>query len=1152
MRIADCGLRIASRRFGAGSLVSEWSVTSLLILLTLTAGAPEKAHSQAPLLPRGGGWREITSVIPDSGRVHLSDPWLIGGSLLVLYEGDTLQPGIDYLWSDSLHSLELLPTVHTSPDDSIRLRYRSAAVTDRLTYYYFTPTSDDTSIITTKHIYPPSIRERGLDPLASWGGIRRSGTLTRGVRFGEGGEGGVTSGLQLELSGRPTTDVTVEAVLDDRNLPASSGGGSVTLPELDRLLFRVTTPHLEARLGDWDLAWDIGRYGSFSRRLKGASAGAQYHALNAEVAVAGGNNSYRRAAFYGRDGDQGPYELTDRFGSPDISVAAGTERVYLNGRLLFRGRRADYVIDYQRGAVTFNPSLPIRSDSRIEVEYEYNDIGYPRYLYAASVQAPGASQEGLTVEAAVAMEGRDDDRPLAFEWSDPWREAAGSAGDNPAGAQVSGVDTVELGEGDYVWDFADCDTILVFSEPDSLGRPTGYLQVDFSPDPTGAYQRIHDDTLQAFHHRWVGEGNGDWSPVRLLPLPDRNSLADLTATYRTGELSIEAELALSNYDRNTMSALDDNDNAGSAWRWSGLWQSAGDLPLTISALARHEDRNFQPLARSVEVDHRYRWDLPEDVPQPETVVESEVALSPLEGLDLAGDAGYLERGDRFTGRRLGLGGNWRVTGWDLSSRLGRVKGDDDSTGQQSSRTHATGTVERGAGRLRPGYTIRMESRRLSGIGPVQGGYRYIEHQTGMRYDLPRNGDVSIGFNYRFDDDMDDGDILHRSDTRTVQAGWRGRRMGGGWSMDLLRYNQTYTDPLAEPVTSTSAALESYLAPAGSPWKARIDYDLRTGNDRASARVASYVGPGRGSYRREGDRFVPDPDGEFELRDVLTDTLRRATRVDFTGQLEWRPRRRKRREDLLETYPLGITGTSGRFEAELTTTADNPWRAFLLDPVAFREPEAAFSRWNWLLDVYFLESHPSGDGKLTLRRDEERDRAQSGGEVSTTEAVSFRLRQRLGRGLRWRAQPVWEHLCRRGIQFGETRSDVTGAGGEVEMTLRPPPSPLEYGILFGYERRRDDVNDASVIERRLSPRLVWNIRKAGTARLEGEWRQLTSSVSSPRYDLTRGWVVGDNWNLTASLDYRLGKNIVATAFYRGRWRGHNRPTNSGLVEFTVRL
>ena len=49
---------------------------------------------------------------------------------------------------------------------------------------------------------------------------------------------------------------------------------------------------------------------------------------------AGSKGIFRSLELYGRDGDQGPYQLISNDGSKDIVVLSGTENIWIDGKLI--------------------------------------------------------------------------------------------------------------------------------------------------------------------------------------------------------------------------------------------------------------------------------------------------------------------------------------------------------------------------------------------------------------------------------------------------------------------------------------------------------------------------------------------------------------------------------------------------------------------------------------------------------------------------------------------------------------------------------------------------------------------------------------------------------------------------------------------------
>ena len=223
------------------------------------------------------------------------------------------------------------------------------------------------------------------------GDVDYSGVFGRGLRFGNSQNLVLDSRLDLQLNGDLGEGLTVAAVVSDQNIPLQPEGNTVQLREFDRIFVTVARDRHRVTAGDYTLRSNSGHFIRFDKNLQGLSyrygdAGLDEQTLSAQASVAATRGDFQRIQLPVADGNQGPYRLTGGRGESFVIVLAGTERVYLDGRLLERGIDRDYIIDYNRGEVTFMPRLLVNRFQRIIVEYEYSDREYIRTLASADAE----------------------------------------------------------------------------------------------------------------------------------------------------------------------------------------------------------------------------------------------------------------------------------------------------------------------------------------------------------------------------------------------------------------------------------------------------------------------------------------------------------------------------------------------------------------------------------------------------------------------------------------------------------------------------------------------------------------------------------------------------------------------------------------------
>ena len=213
--------------------------------------------------------------------------------------------------------------------------------------------------------------------------LQQRGSLSRGIIVGTNQDFALESGLDFELSGKLTDDVTISAVLTDKSIPIQPDGTTQNLKEFDKVFIQVQAPNTTIEMGDVDISMEKSTFAKLNRRLQGAAGYNTSNYTNLSAAASVVRGVFKSVNFQGLEGVQGPYRLTGNENEEFVIILAGTERVYINGQLVQRGEDGDYIIDYGLGEIYFTNNLLIKDETRIVVEYEYIDQNFNRTLVAA-------------------------------------------------------------------------------------------------------------------------------------------------------------------------------------------------------------------------------------------------------------------------------------------------------------------------------------------------------------------------------------------------------------------------------------------------------------------------------------------------------------------------------------------------------------------------------------------------------------------------------------------------------------------------------------------------------------------------------------------------------------------------------------------------
>lgn len=448
--------------------------------------------------------------------------------------------------------------------------------------------------------------------------LNKQGSISRGVTLGNAQNLSLQSTLNLQLDGQIAPNLFLTGSISDDNVPFQPEGNTQKLQEFDQVYLKIYNANFALIGGDFWLRRPQGYFLNYNKRSQGVSIEA-YHDLGivglkgkAEHAVSGAfsKGKFARNIINGIEGNQGPYRLRGAENESFIVVLAGTEKVYLDGKLLTRGQEFDYTIDYNTAEVSFTANNLITKDVRIIVEFQYSDLNYARSLVSYTGEFKG---ENYHTWINVYSEQDAKNQTIQQNLTPKKRLILSQAGDDLLNAFSNSIDSVGYFENRVLYSLVDSlgfDSVLVFStHPDSAIYQAFFNQVgegngDYVFDKLTANGRVY---------KWVapvgGVSQGNYAPIQLLIAPQKKQLFVVGTTYKFNKkVESTIEVALSNQDQNTFSKLNSADNQGTALKWNlkanHFLDKTETWNLTSTVNFEYNEHYFLPIQwfRSVEFD----------------------------------------------------------------------------------------------------------------------------------------------------------------------------------------------------------------------------------------------------------------------------------------------------------------------------------------------------------------------------------------------------------------------------------------------------------------------------------------------------------------------------------------------------------------------
>lgn len=829
------------------------------------------------------GWTQENAyrqkTIPATDRLIQLDTLSIAPNSLIVRCGGEIVLPYEYIVDYAKGTFQLF----RSCSDELDLSYRILPFSFAKNYHL-----RDTAMIYNenkgdreKYLITPTIEP--LD-LMSANGLRKSGSISRGITFGNRQDLSVNSSLNLELSGYIAPNLQVLASVTDDNLPIQPEGNTNKLQEFDQVFIQLFNDQFKLTAGDFWISKPDGYFLTYKKRGQGLSG--EYFwkkdktgMIKTQVSGALSKGKFNRQIITGVEGNQGPYRLRGNENEPYIVILSGTERVYIDGKLLNRGQEYDYVIDYNTSELTFTAKNMITKDIRIVVEFQYSDQNYARSLFQFSTTAQ-SKQLDWWINAYSEQDVKN--QPLQQNLTNPQKQLLSEIGDSLQLARYSVIDSVGFSENLVMYQLIDSlgyDSVLVASVDPNLA----YYKTQFSYVGPGKGDYVFDKFNAIGRvYKWVqpvgGISVGDYAPVSLLITPKKQQLFTAGATYRFNEkLQVTSELGMSGYDLNTFSNLDRFDDRGYSMRtkiehtnpfgrdsvqvWS--WKKQAEVEIL--------DPYFKPIEQYRAVEFDRDWNTRNQGYTGNQVLSTLATSIENKHYGKIGiNAQQYKIGSQFSGLRTQLLTTWRQSGFNINIDASYLTSSNENSNQF---LRHKADISKQIKKVRIGYKADQEWNRF-----VQGdsllslqSYSFFDYQGYVALGDTSSGELLFSYRERVDGRSDSTRLRNAAKAKTFRVEWT----KNNWKNQRLYLVANYRELKILDTTLIMQAPENTT-------NGRIDHDVKFWKGAVNLTTFYEVGAGLEQKKEFIYIKVNDGQGVYTWNDYNNDGIKDLNEFEIAG------------------------------------------------------------------------------------------------------------------------------------------------------------------------------------------------------------------------------------------------------------------------------
>lgn len=715
-----------------------------------------------------------------------------------------------------------------------------------------------------------------------WEDLSKEGSITRGISIGNNSDVIVNSSLMLELSGKISENWMIKSVISDQNVPFQPEGNTQQLQEFDNVYIQLFDKHNKITAGDFSSNINNNYFLKFDKKLLGIDYQLDTKTKNditikTNTKLAFSKGKYAKNTLIPQDGNQGPYKLLGNNNETFILILSGSEKVYIDGKLLTRGFDNDYIIDYNTAEISFMPRNIITKEKRIIVEFEYSDKNYATNFVFGS-QTFSNKYISFNIEALSEQDNKN--KPINSNYQKDEINWLSEIGDNTENKLIDLSDNVEFNLQEILYSKIDSAGIIFYKHTTDNDSALYRVSFTFVGKGNGNYS-LKKSNINGRIFEYIPPINeikqGDYEAGMILVAPKQKQYVSGNLTINTSKRSrISIDYSLSNNDNNLYSKINDTDNKGfaikpsfkSTFKLSEKW----NLQFIISN--EYRDKNYLDYEPIRNIEFNRDWSLQNTMKSSENILGSNIIIENPSKQKLLLDYQNYSKEKNYKANKLSIHQNLNLKKINSSLQTGIMQGsmlENTENIRYFLFLNITTPIKKIILGVKPSYEMNKSSNIIS-KKYIGSNYQYLEQNYYINSLDSSKNNWKLSYTFRDDYTNDSLSFFKNFNNHTIQGEYNLKKLKNQ-SLNLIsNYRNKYYYKNSLNANNSSEDLLAF----------RINHDIEI--LKKSIQFSSFIDVSTG-YEQKKDYYyieVPVGRGNFAWLDYNSNGIKELNEFELTS------------------------------------------------------------------------------------------------------------------------------------------------------------------------------------------------------------------------------------------------------------------------------